>query len=50
MNTKENISFTINKKIVKEFHEYAKLNAINKSALIEIFLENYLKDKKLNGK
>jgi len=48
MTTKTSISFTIDSKVVKEFYSYAKKCSLNKSALMENLLIEYLKDKK-NG-
>jgi hypothetical protein len=41
--TKEVISFTVEKKLLKRWKKYAKKNSINSSQLVEKFLDRELK-------
>jgi metal-responsive CopG/Arc/MetJ family transcriptional regulator len=42
---KTTVSFTVDQNVAKEFNKYADENAINKSALVEKLIKEYLKKK-----
>ncbi len=46
METKERILYTIDKEILKEFNEITKELAFNRSALVEKFMKNWIKEHK----
>ncbi len=46
MKTKDQALYTVDKEILKEFHAMTKELAFNRSALIEKFMKNWIKEQK----
>lgn len=47
--TKIKVNYSINKEIVESFNKLTKEKAINKSRLIEIFIDDWIKKNKISN-